>query len=235
MVQFSKTLACISCPHKSHFFMKMTEEEFEQVDKHRIEVKFRKGDVIVKQGTSPSHVIYLIDGLAKLFIEGNNNNNVTLQIVTPKTYIGLEPIFAEDAFSENLLHYSVSAIEDSTACFIDINAFRSVTRSNSAFAYEMLNYISKKGNSIYNKIRTLTQKNSRGRLADALLYLADIYGSNKLNLTLTRKDLSELAGTSLENSIRILSELRRESIIKVDGRTIEILNEDLLKKIQELG
>lgn len=235
MVQFSKSLKCSTCIHKSHFFMKLNDEEFEQIDQNRIEVKFRKGDVIIKQDTAPSHLVYLIDGLAKLYIEGNYNNNVTLQLLTPRTYIGLESIFGEDAFSENLLTYSVTALEDCQACFIDINAFRSIVRKNSAFAYEMLNYISKKSNYMYNKIKSLTQKNSRGRLADSILYLADIYGSNTINLSLTRRDLAELAGTSLENSIRILSELKKEKIINLEGRTIEIVNESLLKKIQELG
>jgi CRP/FNR family transcriptional regulator len=235
MVQFSKSLNCKDCQFKSHFFLKLGEEEFDVIDRNRIEVRFKKGDVIVKQGTSPSHVIYMIDGLAKLFIEGNTNNNVTLQIITPKTYIGLEAVFSEDAFSESILNYSVTAIEDSTACFIDINSFRNIVRNNGAFAYEMINYISKKSNLIYDKVKNLTQKNSRGRLADALLYLSEIYGSSYLNLTLTRKDLAELAGTSLENSIRILSELKKEDIIRVDGRSIEIVNHKLLKKIQELG
>ncbi|PLX03242.1 MAG: hypothetical protein C0594_10720 [Marinilabiliales bacterium] len=235
MVQFSKSLSCITCPHKSHFFMKMSNEEFEMIDKNRIEVKFKKGDVISKQGTPPSHLIYLIDGLAKLYIEGNSNNNVTLQILTSQTYIGLDSVFNDDLFNENLLKYSVTAIEDSTACFLDISSFKTIVRSNAAFAYEILSYVSKRKSLIYSKIKNLTQKNSRGRLADSILYLAEIYGSNKLHLSLTRKDLSELAGTSLENSIRILSELRKEKIISVEGRTIEILNEDLLKKIQELG
>lgn len=233
MVQFSKSLQCQDCIYKSHFFMKMSEEELFQINANRIEVKFKKGDVISKQGTSPSHLIYLVDGLAKLYIEGTSN--ITLQIVTPRSYIGLQSIFSNDMFSEPILPYSVSAIEDSMACFIDINVFKNIVRNNAAFSYEIISYISQQEKLYYNKIKNISQKNSRGRIADTIIYLSEIYDSDILDLKLTRKDIAELAGTSLENSIRILSELKREEIINVEGRKIEIKNKNLLKKIQELG
>jgi len=215
--------------------MKLSEEEMDDIDRTRIEVRFRKGDIICKQNTAATHLIYLVEGLAKVFIEGNQNNNVIIQIIPAGNFIGLQSVFNDSVFSDNLLNYSVTAIEDSLACFIDASTFRKVTSNNNALCYEIINHIAACENFLYKKIQTTIQKNSRGRLADTILYLAEIYNTDELQLSLTRKDIAELAGTSLENSIRIISEFKKEQIIEVDGRYIKILNKNLLKKIQELG
>ena len=88
---------------------------------------------------------------------------------------------------------------------------------------------------IMNKLICLNQKNIRGRIAESLLYLTGFYGSDRYNLSITRKELGEMSAISEENTVRLLTELRKEGIIKIEGREVSINDKILLKKISELG
>ncbi len=54
-------------------------------------------------------------------------------------------------------------------------------------------------------------------------------------MLLSRKELGELSSISEENAVRLLGEFKREGIISVDGKTIEILDKKILEKISEVG
>ena len=44
-----------------------------------------------------------------------------------------------------------------------------------------------------------------------------------------------MSAISEENTVRLLTELRKEGIIKIEGREVSINDKILLKKISELG
>jgi len=69
-----------------------------------------------------------------------------------------------------------------------------------------------------------------------LLYFSqDIYFSPEFDLPLSRKEMAEYVGMTTENVIRTLSEFRRDGILKIYGKTIQIVNIDILKSISEFG
>ncbi|MEZ4690200.1 MAG: helix-turn-helix domain-containing protein [Ignavibacteria bacterium] len=55
-----------------------------------------------------------------------------------------------------------------------------------------------------------------------------------LTITITREEIANIVGTATETAIRILSELKREGIIALDGRKIKILNINALIKLANL-
>ena len=85
-----------------------------QVD-HSIACQLKKHDIICKQGTEVTHAIFLVKGSAKLYIEGLNNRNIILYILKPPAYIGLLSFFESPFY-----FYSVSALEESEVCFIEL-------------------------------------------------------------------------------------------------------------------
>lgn len=225
--------SCVSCKFKAHFFTKMSPEELEAVNKNRIEARYKKGDLICKQGTTPTHLICMYNGVSKVYIEGSNN--ILLQVITSQNYIGLQSVFTNGIGMEPVYRYSVSALDDSMACLIDLKPFRQVVNNNLVICREVLQYLSNMESDFLKKIEVLSQKNSHGRIADTLIYLSETFNTDRIDLKLTRKDIAEFSATSLENTIRILSELKSDKIINLDGRRLEILDKKKLQKIRELG
>ena len=107
---------------------------------------------------------------------------------------------------------------------------------NPAFAKGVINILISNSIQINGRFFCLTHKQSYGRLADILICLADrIFFSHEFELNLTRKDLAELSGISLETVVRILKKFKEETLIQLDGSNFKILDYDRLKRISETG
>jgi CRP/FNR family transcriptional regulator len=69
-----------------------------------------------------------------------------------------------------------------------------------------------------------------------LLYFADeIYKSNEFELPVSRKEIAEFIGMTLENVIRTLSELRKDNILKIYGKEILITDRAKLEKLRDFS
>ena len=82
----------------------------------------------------------------------------------------------------------------------------------------------------------MRQKNLAGRVAYVLLYFTrEIYNSRIFDLPVSRKEIADFIGMSSANVIRTLSDFKKDGIIKVFGKTIEIDNIEKLEIISKRG
>lgn len=229
-MKFDKNIDCSKCEFKCDVYRSISDKHFDFNLLKPVYVQYKKHEYICKQGSLVTHAIYLLRGSAKLYIEGLNNRNISLYILTPQSYIGLLSFFETPLYS-----YSVKVLEDTQVCMIDLNFVKDLYIKNHEFLLNLNKAFGKSVSSIMGKIITLNQKNIRGRLADTLLYLSSLYNSDNFEMLLTRKDLGELSAISEENAVRLLAEFKRENIICVTGKQISIIDKNLLKKISDLG
>jgi len=230
MNKFQETENCRNCACKSTVFNKLTPEELDQINRNRYTVQYKAGEILFKQGTPSPHFVCITKGLAKLYIEGFGKNLI-LALVKPVDYI-----FGPGIYVDNRHYYSAAAVEDSTACLVDVNIFKQMIRKNPDFADEFIRRVSLQAIFNFEQVISLTQKQMPGRIADVLFYLREkIYGKNPFEITISRQDLADLSGMSKESSIRILKELKEEGILSVEGNKVKILNEKQLKQISQTG
>lgn len=230
MAKFIQTLNCVNCSCKNPIFYGLSDSELELINSNRYEVQFKAGEVMFKQGTPSPHFLCLTSGLAKIYIEGKGKNLI-LGLVKPVEYILGPGIYVDGRH-----HYSASAVEDSTACLVDVQSYKHLIRNNSSFAEEFIRRVSQMTIFNFEQVISLTQKQMPGRIADALLYLAEkIYCTNPFRMSISRQDLADLSGMSKESAIRILKEFKEENILSTEGSTVNILNPKLLKQISETG
>ncbi len=223
--------SCTVAHENCECFDYLTPEQRQLVeDKQRI-VHYKKGEIIAKHGAFASHVIFLCEGLIKVYYE-SGNDSLILKIVSPGNLVGLTSLQKSD----NIFQYTASAYVDSVARLIDINLFKQFVVENGKFASEIINILSENTNQINSRFFGMTHRQSYGKLADLILCLASrIFKNEKFELLLTRKELAELAGMSTESVIRILKKFQDENFIKITGKTFEILDVDGLQRICELG
>jgi CRP/FNR family transcriptional regulator len=87
-----------------------------------------------------------------------------------------------------------------------------------------------------NNLVGITQKYMPGRVADLLLYLKnEIFLCNPFDTRLSRQELADMTGMTMESFIRILKEFKSSEIITVDGSQIHILDEEALALISKKG
>ncbi|MBE7519458.1 MAG: Crp/Fnr family transcriptional regulator [Thermoflexaceae bacterium] len=81
----------------------------------------------------------------------------------------------------------------------------------------------------------LSFRSARGRICCTLVQLAEQYGVRqstgvKINFRLTRQDLADRSGVTLETSIRVVSDLQRRGVIATKSRVIEIIDSGELEE-----
>jgi len=212
-------------------FKLLSKSELAVINKDRYSVKYKAGEMIVKQGTSATHVITLVAGMAKILLEGNYDRNLILNILKPWQILGSPGIH-----SDNRHHYSVIAMDHSLVCFIERKNFNAVLHRNAKFAFAFIEYLSNNSVNTLNKLLSLTQKQMHGRLADALIYLSNfVYTDSKFSLHLSRQDLADLSSMAKDSVSRILKEFENDNVIKQNNNSMEIISADKLIEISMKG
>jgi len=221
---------CFDCDKRSELFYLLDDREIEILHEKRYEVIFNEGETIHKQGSSASHVLTVTSGYAKLYLEGKHRN-IIMEILGPT-----DLFIAPGLFVDNRHHYTLKAITDVTACFLDFGYFRRMVSKNAAFAQRYIEIMNRKTIESYSKILELTQKQMPGRVAGSLLYLTDtVYKKQDINLDLSRQDIADLSGLTKESSIRILKDFKDEGYISLEGQHLVINDRDSLRTISSNG
>ncbi|MGC9341736.1 MAG: Crp/Fnr family transcriptional regulator [Bacteroidales bacterium] len=224
-------LDCADCNRKSELFSILNEEETAILNNERYEVRFNAGENIVKQGTILTHITNLIEGFAKVYIEGYAGRNLILGFAGAYSLMG-----GPGLYTDNRNHYTVTALEDSTVCFINADNFKKVLAMNSEFTNHFIAHLNQKTVDFFEKMISLTQKQMHGRMADALLMLSEkIYNSTKFEIPLNRQDLADMTAMSKDSAIRVLKEFEKDGIAHIEGRTVFIDQVDALRDLSDHG
>ena len=209
----------------------ISEKDFDKLEKASVKLNFKKGETILKQGVTPTHVIYLEKGIVKFNYENESGKNLILTIVSAPKILGGANLFYKD---NNL--FSFIAVEDCEVIMIDAKVIQDVLMDNSKFAMMMFQVASEMFKKSVLNFISLAHKQKEGRIADVFLYLSDeVYHSTSFLLSLTRKEIAEYAGCSTENVIMTLSKWQNEKIVTLEGKTIGINDIERLKHISKIG
>lgn len=231
MAKELKQSTCTQCVYRSWAFNKLTKEQLSRIDTSRKEVFFAKGEVICNEGDEIEHFLYLQRGLVKLLTTEKNEKEHIISVAKPLDFIGLLSIFSNEKHI-----YTITAIEDSVVCEVELGLIKQLMLENGEFALDFIEKISKVADDVINTRLSISTKQLRGRIAYILLYFAEhIYSSNEYELPISRKEIAQLIDMSTENVIRILSEFRKDNIISIEGKNITVHDPARLKRIYELG
>ncbi len=149
---------CNECLNRAPYFKILSPEELEIMNKDRYSVRYKAGEMILKQGTSATHVLSLIDGIVKIYIEGMGDRNLLLNLQKPWALMG-----GPGLHTDRKIHYSVSALTDVSICFIVLDNFNKVMTMNCRFANQLIGHVSNQAVILFDKMISLTQKQKHGR------------------------------------------------------------------------
>ena len=206
----------------SLFFHDLSENEIELLKKSGRKETGKRGKLLFRQGTFPKGVIWLLSGKAKIYQETPSGQRQTLYIYTDGDLLGYRQLIAE------VVHpISASLLEDSTFLHIHADVFRGLIRDSPLFARNVLSMLAREFTVWMNRMTVFTQYPVRHRLLLALLILHELYRNsdhNKTVITMTRTELSEYVGASLETVVRALNKLKAQGLVQIRGREIRLMD-----------
>lgn len=208
--------------------MELAVDELIQINKNRVEVSFKRGEIIIKQGALANQLVYVKSGLVKVYRE-QGNEEMVLALETKGKMLGLHAIH-----SKNIFPYSVMAYEDVSVCLLELSAVKLLLNSNVKFASKMFNLLNEDSLFIYDRLACLTMKQVHGRFADLLLCLSlRIYKRKSFVVPLTKKDMAQIMNMSQESFSRVIKEFTDDNIIDFSGNQIVIKNFEKIRSLSQ--
>ena len=226
-----KKCSCLSCELRNLAFSSLSENDINRICESRDEISYSKGEVIHSEGDRIQDFKYLKNGLVKLYRVTETGDEQIITITRPMEFVSNTNIFHEERY-----RYSLSALEDSVVCCINIGLIKELILKNGSFAMNLITALSRTSENIISLGLEIRKRNLAGRIAFVLLYFSgEIYHSRIFDLPVSRKEIADLISMSSANVIRTFSEFRRDGIIQSNGRTIEITDMNKLEVISKRG
>ncbi|MFZ5429986.1 MAG: Crp/Fnr family transcriptional regulator [Bacteroidota bacterium] len=218
---------------KSLFYVLSPEDKKEMRSRVSF-TKYRRNELVFREGDKPSGFMMLVKGKVKIFKEGVGGREQIIRLSKALGIIGYRAVFA----GENHIASAVT-LEDSVVANIDLDFVHSRALRNSEFSLGIIRKLARELGFSNARTVALSQKHIRGRLAESLMLLAQKYGfehdGTTLRVYISREDIANLSNMTTSNAIRTLSTFANEKLIAIDGRKIKIIDMTRLDRISKLG
>ncbi len=222
---------CENCQLRSIFFAHVNSEELTNICDLKVERQYSKGEIIINEGDPIDEFLYMKEGLVKLSKATLHGKDQIISFSKPFDFVSLLSVF-----SSNKYKYSVTAIEETTVCILQLDMVKKYAQENAMFSMDLMMHISQMTDKIILDNLDIKRKHLKGRIAHVLLYFSDyIYKKDEFELPISRREIAEYIGMTTENVIRTLSEFRKDKIIKIFGKDILIADKKRLQSISEFG
>lgn len=227
-------LCCTTCNARVHsVFSVVDAEHVHELNEHKSCNTYKKGQVIFAENGLPLGLFCVNSGKIKLSTSGPDGKEQILRLVKGGDILGYRALISNDRY-----HCSAVALEDSSVCIVDKAYFLKLALENQKLCQAIFKKISDDLKKAEEHIVSLSQKNVRERMAEALLFFKATYGyeadGQTIAVQLSREEIADFVGTSTESAIRLLSEFNNDRIIELPGKKIKIVNIDKLSKTANL-
>lgn len=197
------------------------------------EKTYEKGCVIYKEGDKPMEIFCLVQGNVKIYKDGMDRKQV-VKLVKCGEFFGYRPYFVKENYT-----LTAVAMTDVKVLVVKLNVIKKIIEANPTIGMNFISDLSIRLGKIDNRLVSLTQKHSRGRVADALIMILETFGCDSstgyIRCKLTREEIASYANMTTANAIKTLSSFNEEGAIELVGKRIRIVNEQQLRKISDLG
>jgi CRP/FNR family transcriptional regulator len=186
--------------------------------------RFARGDVIFEQD-SPSDALYAIaSGRVKIFRMMPNGKDVILEVFGPGDPLGAVATYVGRPFPA-----SAAALEDTTCVVIPKADFFRLLEQHPSLVRGLLLGFTIRIVELTNRVAEMTGGRIEARFARLFLKLADQMGRQErggtfIPLSLSRQELADMTGTTIETCIRIMSRWGKENIVHTDKDGFVVLD-----------
>jgi len=192
-----------------------------------------KGDKIFTDGQA-MHALYAVrSGTFKTFTVNEQGEEQITGFHLAGDLLGF------DAIADTEHKSFAQALETSMVCEIPYDNLDKLSNTMPKLKKQVLRLMSNEIRTDQEMLTLLNRKNAEQRVATFIVSLSERYrarglSSSEFRLTMTRSDIGNYIGLTVETISRLLNRFHKSGLIKVDGKLITILDIDELTDCAEV-
>jgi CRP-like cAMP-binding protein len=214
-------------------FRRLAREDRERVAKHAIVRRYARGETIFEQGM-PSDAFYTVAaGRVKVYKMLPTGKDIILEVFG----VG-DPLGALAAYDGRPFPASAAALEDTTCVVIPRTEFFTLLEEHPSLVRGLMLGMTQRLVELTNRLAELSAGRIEGRFARLFLKLAAQMGRGErggtfVPLALSRQELADMTGTTIETCIRIMSRWGKESLVRTEKDGFVVLDRAALETIAD--
>lgn len=218
---------------KSELFSSLKDSELKSISEYFEMVTYKNNENVFVEG-DPSDKFYLVaEGSVKVLKHTMMGKDIILEIMSPGDIFGGVAVLDKKPFPA-----SAQAMESTTVIWISRQNLIRIMDEYPVLKLEVVKYFSDKLRDAHEMLKNIATERVEKRIASLLLKLSEKIGVEdkgfiKLDFPLTRQEISEMVGTTVETCIRTMSKLQKSGIIKSSNGRISIKTNLLARFLEE--
>jgi len=211
----------------------LSQRDWEKVKHLFVEKHFGKDDYIFFEGDPSSWLGVVLEGRVKMIKHSENGKDVVLDLIAPGEMLG-----DMAAFNGEPRPATARSMGPTVVASIHQDDYIRLLKQYPALALRAIEELGRRLREAQETIKSMAVERVERRIARILLKLAATTGSSNedgivIELPLTRQDIAEMAGTTVETAIRTLSKFRKKGLIQTKRGRVIILEPHQLVRIAE--
>jgi CRP-like cAMP-binding protein len=207
----------------SPFFRRLTEGDLERLAAIAVSKGYAKGEVVFSEGDAPAYLHTIASGRVKMVKRMPSGKEVILEIMGPG-----DPLGAVVAYEDRPYPATAVAQEPVQALLFPRSELFAMLEQHPSVVRGFLSGMARRIVELTQRIPEVAGGRVETRFALLFLKLSENLGrpdgkATLIPMALSRQDLADLTGTTLETSIRVMSRWGKEGVVQTapDGFRIE--------------
>lgn len=206
---------------KIDLFKNLAEDDLKELEPYIAQSSYKKKDSIFSEGEAPEWFYVVLSGKIKITKISHEGKEIILEIISPTDIFGGVAVLKNFPYPANAV-----AMEDSDVLRISRkNLMRLVDRFPNLM-YCIALQLGDRMKSSYDSLKNIALERVEARIAALLLKLSNKVGVETeegllIDMRLTKQDVADMVGTTVETSIRTFSKFRKQGlVIDSDGKIV---------------
>lgn len=216
---------------KFSLFSSLGEPELREIRPYLTEVSYSKRDIVFSEG-DPSEWFYIVvEGKIKITKLSMDGKEIILEVIQPFDFFGGIAVLKGFPYPANAV-----AMEDTRLLRISRSNLLRVLDRFPTLMHCMALQIGERMKGSHETLKNIALERVESRIASLLLKLSDKAGikidnGTLIDMKLTKQDIAEMVGTTVETSIRTMSKFKKLGVIGEKDGKIVIRNIEKLRSL----
>jgi CRP/FNR family transcriptional regulator len=216
---------------RSALFRRLTPDDRQRLAAVATLRAFEKGTTLFNEGDGSELMYTVVTGRVKVFKTTPRGTDVILELFGPGDPVGAVAVYESRPYPASAI-----ALEPTSCLLIPRQAFFALLEGYPTMVRGLLVGLTHRLVELTNRLTELSGGRIEGRLARFFLKLGTDMGQRRddgvfIPLVLSRQELADMIGTTIETSIRIMSRWGKDGVVRTDKDGFVIVDRAALETV----